>query len=348
MTLLPREKAEGRESSLCVAAAKSVHHRGRDTDEPACPVRTAFQVDCHRIVHSKAFRRLRGKTQVFLWPEGDHYRTRLTHCQEVSQIARTLARALDLNEDLAEAISLGHDLGHAPFGHAGEEVMQRLNPGGFRHERQSLRVVEKLENEGAGLNLTFEVRDGILRHSKGAGPLIAVNAEEMPSTLEGQLVRLADVMAYVNHDIDDAIRAQVVRPSDLPKSALAVLGESHSARLTALVLDIVTHTDFDKSSSVTMGEAAETAMEDLRRFLFKEVYYNNRVHCEFDKARGLLERLWDHFASDEARFYECYWPSALRDGAFVDDIRDFVAGMTDSFAVNLHERIFTPRRWFIL
>jgi dGTPase len=348
VSLLPREKAEKRESLLSPFAARSGPRQARVKEEAPCPVLTAFQVDCHRIVHSKAFRRLRGKTQVFLWPEGDHYRTRLTHCQEVSQIARTLARALDLNEDLAEAISLGHDLGHTPFGHAGEEVMQRLIPGGFRHERQSLRVVEKLENDGRGLNLTEEVRDGILHHSKGRGPLLSDNLEEMPKTLEGQIVRLADVMAYVNHDLDDAIRAQVVRPEDLPKTACAVLGDGHSARLNSLVLDIVRYTDFEKKRAITMGDEALNAMEDLRRFLFKEVYYNAKVHCEFDKARGLIERLWEHFMEDEERFYTKYRPDVPHDKNLIDDVRDFVAGMTDAFAITLHERIFVPRRWLIM
>jgi len=346
--LSPRERAEQREESLSPLAARSWCHGSREQDEPPCPARTAFQVDCHRIVHSKAFRRLRGKTQVFLWPEGDHYRTRLTHCQEVSQIARTLARALDLNEDLAEAISLGHDLGHTPFGHAGEQVMQRLLPGGFRHEQQSLRVVERLENDGEGLNLTREVRDGILRHSKGAGPFIPESTAELPATLEGQVVRVADIIAYVNHDLDDALRARVVTPADLPSEALEVLGSSHSERLTTLVLDVVEHTDFEADRIVAMGSEALKALEVLRAFLYKRVYYDERVHAEFEKASFLIEHLIGYFMDDLDRFYGEHWPSALRDGAPVDDVRDFVAGMTDAFAVNLHESIFRPKRWYIL
>ncbi len=348
MNLLPREKAELKESLLCSAAARSASHRGREKEETPCPVRTAFQIDCHRVIHSKAFRRLKGKTQVFLWPQGDHYRTRLTHCQEVSQIARTLARALDLNEDLAEAISLAHDLGHTPFGHAGEEVMQRLLPNGFRHEQQSLRVVDKLENNGKGLNLTFEVRDGILHHSKGAGPLITDNPNEMPKTLEGQIVRIADLTAYVNHDIDDAIRAKVVQPEDLPESACEVLGKGHSARLNTLVLDIIKHTDLSEKPVIAMGELAQNALEDLRRFLYKEVYYNTKVHAEFDKARGIIESLWEHFIEDEERFYKEYRPSAIQEQDFLSNVRDFVAGMTDAFAVSLYERIYIPQRWFIM
>ncbi len=348
MILSPREKAEQREAALSPLAARSADHKGREQDEPPCPARTAFQVDCHRIVHCKAFRRLRGKTQVFLWPEGDHYRTRLTHCQEVSQIARTLARALDLNEDLAEAISLGHDLGHTPFGHAGEGVMQRLAPGGFRHEQQSLRVVERLENDGEGLNLTVEVRDGILHHSKGTGPIIPESEAELPATLEGQVVRVADIIAYVNHDLDDALRARVVTPEDLPNGALEVLGDSHSGRLTTLVLDVVGHTDFEERPVVGMGSEAFEALEELRMFLYRRVYYNEKVHAEFKKASFLIEHLWTYFMEDLDRFYDEHWPSALKDGEPGDDVRDFVAGMTDAFAVKLHESIFRPKRWYIL
>ncbi len=347
MSITPREKAEEREESILGPfAVKSSSHGGRARFEESCPVRTAFQVDCHRVVHSKAFRRLKGKTQVFLWPEGDHYRTRLTHCQEVSQIARTLARALDLNEDLAEAISLAHDLGHTPFGHAGEEVMQKLVPGGFRHEQQSLRVVERLENEGRGLNLTEEVRDGILRHSKGKGPFLGVPDALLPRTMEGQLVRLADVVAYANHDLDDALRAGVILQGDLPPGVEEILGKTHSARITRLVLDITEHTDLQRDRRITMGSEAAGALEGLRAFLYKNVYYNDRVHSEFHKASALIEQLWHYFIEDMDRFYEDHWPSALRDATPEDDVRDFLAGMTDAFALNLHERVFMPRRWY--
>jgi len=345
----PRERAEAREERVLAAcAARSANHRGRERDEPECPVRAAFQHDCHRIVHSKAFRRLKGKTQVFLWPEGDHYRTRLTHCQEVSQIARTLARTLALNEDLAEAIALGHDLGHTPFGHAGEDSLERMMPGGFRHERQSLRVVERLENAGQGLNLTLEVRDGILKHSKGSGPLLEVPEERLPITLEGQLVRVADVIAYVNHDLDDALRARVFEPTDLPGSVLRVLGETHSARVTRLVLDVLEHSVMDDQPRLGMSHERVAALEELRGFLFENLYYNDRVHSEFHKAGELLGQLWRHFTEDLDRFYERYWPGALRDGTPEDDVRDFLAGMTDAFAVNLFEKIFSPRRWWVL
>jgi dGTPase len=265
----------------------------------------------------------------------------------VSQIARTIARALDLNEDLAEAIALGHDLGHAPFGHAGEEAMQQLVPGGFRLEMQSLRVVEKLENDGRGLNLTAEVRDGILRHSKGSGPIIDVSDEQKPMTLEGWVVRLADRVAYVNHDLDDALRAKVVRPEDLPQGAMQSLGATHSTRLTTLVLDIVENTDFEVSPVLSMSEKAMNALEELREFLFQRVYYNALVHSEFKKADTLIRKLWDYFVSDMDRFYDQHWPAAIKDGAPEEDVRDFMAGMTDAFAINLHEKIFTPRRWYV-
>jgi dGTPase len=349
LTRLQREIVEAREDKLLApCAARSAAHRGRDREEPECPLRAAFQHDCHRIVHSKAYRRLKGKTQVFLWPEGDHYRTRLTHCQEVSQIARTMARTLALNEDLAESIALGHDLGHTPFGHAGEETLQRLVPGGFRHERQSLRVVEHLENDGQGLNLTLEVRDGILKHSKGAGRLLDLPTDRLPFTLEGQLVRLADVIAYVNHDLDDALRARVFVPADLPASVERSLGDTHSARITALVIDVLEHSEMGANPRLSMSDEREAALEELRTFLYDNLYYNPEVHSEFHRAEGVLERLWSHFLADLDQFYDRHWPGALRDGAPTDDVRDFLAGMTDAFAVGLHEKIFTPRRWWVL
>jgi dGTPase len=236
---------------------------------------------------------------------------------------------------------------NTPFGHAGEEIMQKLCPG-FRHEQQSLRVVERLENDGQGLNLTEEVRDGILRHSKGAGPLMAVPKEQLPSTLEGQVVRFADVVAYVNHDLDDALRAKVLTLDELPAGIEGILGATHSERITRLVLDIAAHTDLEREIAVSMSDRAAQALEGLRSFLYKKVYYNDKVHAEFRKASELIHQLWNHFMEDVDRFYEEYWPAALKDGAAEDDIRDFLAGMTDAFAVNLHERIFTPRRWYVL
>ncbi|MBN2718451.1 MAG: deoxyguanosinetriphosphate triphosphohydrolase [Deltaproteobacteria bacterium] len=343
-----RKQAEARENQLSPHAAKAADYADtRAVAEPPCEVRTAFQRDCHRIVHSKSFRRLRGKTQVFLWPEGDHYRTRLTHCMEVGQIARTLARAMNLNEDLTEAIALGHDLGHTAFGHAGEGILQKLHPQGFRHEQQSLRVVEHLERDGRGLNLTEPVRDGILNHSKGAGPLLNVPAERLPKTLEGQLVRLSDLIAYINHDLDDAVRARVIDPRELPASFDAILGDTHSGRLTFLIKDVVENTHLDAFPRIAMSATAAEALEDVRRFLYERVYYNDTVHCEFKKATKLVERLWEFFMSDLTRFYKDYWPSALRDGIPEDDVRDFIAGMTDAYAATTFQKIYTPRRWYI-
>lgn len=345
-----RERAEAAERERLSerAALSSGEGAVRERGEPPCAYRTSFEVDRHRIVQSKAFRRLKGKTQVFLWPEGDHYRTRLTHCQEVSQVARTIARALHLNEDLAEAIALGHDLGHAPFGHAGEATMQKLVPGGFRHERQSLRVVERLENNGDGLNLTRAVRDGIARHSKGAGPILAIPAEQLPGTLEGQIVRLADIIAYVNHDLDDAVRARVLSPGDVPAPLIDALGRTPSARNERLVLDIVERTEACSAARIAMSDRVAEALEALRAFLYDRVYLNPHVHAEFQKAEELIERLWRHFTADLDRFYARFWPGALRDGTPEDDVRDFVSGMTDAFAVNLYEELFTPRRWYVL
>ncbi len=349
MTDLPRSRAERLErETLCRFAALSEKASAtRERAEQPCPVRPAFQHDCHRIVHSKAFRRLRGKTQVFLWPKGDHYRTRLTHCQEVSQIARTISRSLSLNEDLSEAIALGHDLGHSPFGHAGEATLQKLVPGGFRHERQSLRVVERLENEGRGLNLTAAVREGILRHSKGAGPLLDVPEEQLPSTLEGQAVRVADVVAYANHDLDDALRGGVLSQNDLPGRVLEVLGRTHSDRITHLVLDVVGSTDLEREPRVLISDESVEVLEELRRFLYERVYYNPAVHGEFHRAAGVLTRLWEYLLDDMDRFHEL-WAGALRDGEPEDDVRDFLAGMTDAYAIDLHDRLFTPRRWYVL
>lgn len=343
-----RQQSEKREQSFSPYAAKSEDYNDSRTEpEAPCEVRTAFQRDCHRIVHCKAFRRLRGKTQVFLWPEGDHYRTRMTHCMEVSQIARTLARALNLNEDLTEAIALGHDLGHTAFGHAGEGILQKLHPAGFRHEVQSLRVVEFLERDGKGLNLTAPVKDGILNHSKGAGPLLDVPESTLPKTLEGQIVRLSDLIAYVNHDLDDALRGKVISVSDLPPVINDILGDTHSGRLTFMVNDVVRHTNLEKEHKILMSAAAAEALGDVRTFLYKHVYYNDVVHCEFKKATKLVEQLFEFFMSDLERFYRDYWPTALRDGEPVDDVRDFIAGMTDAFATTTFQKIYTPRRWYI-
>ena len=226
--------------------------------------------------------------------------------------------------------------------------MQKLLPGGFRHERQSLRVVERLENGGEGMNLTRAVRDGIARHSKGSGPLLAVPDDQLPSTLEGQIVRLADIAAYVNHDLDDAVRAKVLAPSDIPEPLLDALGRNSATRLERLVLDVVRHTEGGDGPRLLMSAELADALETLRAFLYERVYLDDRVHAEFHKAEDLIERLWRHFTENLDEFYAVHWPGALRDGTPEDDVRDFVSGMTDAFAVGLHEELFTPRRWFVL
>ncbi len=311
-----RERTEEIEAlTLSPKATLASKSRGRAKPEPECPVRTVFQRDRDRVVHSKAFRRLKDKTQVFVAPEADHFRTRLTHTLEVCQIARTIARGLRLNEDLTEAIALGHDLGHTPFGHAGEDVLNRLHPGGFSHNVQSLRVVDVLE--GGGLNLTWEVRDGILNHPwKGK-----------PATGEGRCVQLADRIAYVNHDIDDAVRGEVLSPADLPGEALGVLGRTHGRRINALVSAVIEQSL--EAGSVTLEGEPLAALDVLRTFLFERVYVASAAKREEDKAKGVVEALYRHFceASDP------------------DAARDYVAGMTDRYAIAQYRKIFVPRTW---
>src|SRR5713226_7083752 len=278
-----REQLEAREQEvLAPQAAKSARSRGRLRVEPEDDVRPAFQRDRDRIIHCKAFRRLKHKTQVFFAPAGDHYRTRLTHTLEVSQIARTIAKVLRLHEELTEAIALGHDLGHTPFGHAGERVIGSLMPGGFNHYEQSLRIVDKLENNGLGLNLTWEVRDGIAKHSKGkSGAPVGTPPELRSSTVEGQIMRVADLIAYVNHDIDDATRAGLLQPQDLPPDLVSALGSSSSARIGTLVKDVVTETLAGGLTEIRMSEGVLKAVLDLRAFLFDAVYENVTATVEF-------------------------------------------------------------------
>ncbi len=339
-----RETLEQREiDTLAPQAARSVETRGRLHPEPEDDVRPAFQRDRDRIIHSKAFRRLKHKTQVFFAPEGDHYRTRLTHSLEVSQIARTIAKALFLNEELAEAIALGHDLGHTPFGHQGERVLAALVPGGFEHDVQSLRIVDVLERDGAGLNLTWETRDGISRHSKGkrgapVGPDVAVKA----ATLEGQIARVADLIAYVNHDIDDAIRAGVIRAADLPAAPLAVLGETHSSRIGRMVKDVVVETREAGLAEVAMSGPVLEALLDLRAFLYAAVYENEVSTAEFRKAAGILGGLWEKVRERPADFLD---PRTVGAEGVDAAARDFLAGMTDRYAVALYEHLFIPKPW---
>jgi dGTPase len=339
-----REGLEQREfETLAPAAAKSATTRGRLRPEPEDDVRPAYQHDRDRIIHSKAFRRLKHKTQVFFAPAGDHYRTRLTHTLEVSQIARTIAKVLRLHEELTEAIALGHDLGHTPFGHTGERVLDGLVPGGFRHYEQSLRVVDVLENDGNGLNLTFEVRDGIGRHSKGkSGSPIGLEPSQRAATLEGQIMRVADLIAYVNHDIDDAIRAGVLKESDLPAGAVSRLGATSSARISCMVKDVVTATQDGGLSEIRMSAPVLEATLAMRSFLFEAVYENDEATAEFRKASGILGGLWERIRDRPDEFLDRRILEA--DGLDIA-ARDFLAGMTDRFAVALYERLFIPKPW---
>jgi dGTPase len=342
--MLIREQLEQRErDTLAPHAARSADTRGRLRPESEDPIRPAFQRDRDRIVHCKAFRRLKHKTQVFFSPAGDHYRTRLTHTLEVSQIARTIAKVLHLHEELTEAIALGHDLGHPPFGHAGERVLNDLVPGGFNHYEQSLRIVDVIENEGRGLNLTWEVRDGIAKHSKGKrGAPVGTAPEQRAATLEGQIMRAADLIAYVNHDIDDATRAGILRDGDLPGGAVAVLGRTPSARIGCMVADVVQQTLAAGCDEIRMSAEVLDATLGLREFLFRAVYENQVSTAEFPKAAGILETLWGHVREHADEFLDAV--TLQQDG--VDKAAcDFIAGMTDRYAVALFERLYIPRPW---
>jgi len=339
-----REDLERRElETLAPQATKSVQTRGRLRDEAEDDIRPAFQRDRDRVVHSKAFRRLKHKTQVFFAPAGDHYRTRLTHSLEVSQIARTIARALALNEDLTEAIALGHDLGHTPFGHQGERVLANLMPGGFEHYEQSLRIVDVIERDGAGLNLTWEVRDGIARHSKGKrgapiGPDVPIKA----STLEGQIARVSDLIAYVNHDIDDSVRAGILSQGDLPPGPLAVLGATHSARIGRMVKDVIVESKALGLADIAMSGPVLDALLDLRAFMFASVYENQLSTAEFKKAAGILGGLWEKVRERPGEFLD---DRTLHAEGLDAAARDFLAGMTDRYAVALFEHLFIPKPW---
>jgi dGTPase len=341
-----REQLEAQEREfLAPQAAKSADSRGRVRHEAADPIRPVFQRDRDRIIHCKAFRRLKHKTQVFFAPTGDHYRTRLTHTLEVSQIARSIAKVLRLHEELTEAIALGHDLGHPPFGHAGERVIDKLMPGGFSHYEQSLRIVDVLENGRQGLNLTWEVRDGIARHSKGKHGLpVGADPEHRASTIEGQIARVADIIAYVNHDIDDAVRAGILSEAELPADAVAVLGGTASQRINTMVSDVVLRTLDGGLSEVQMSQPILSATLALRSFLFEAVYENPRATAEFEKAAGILGGLWDKLrARPEAHLDQATIEAEGLDAA----TRDFLAGMTDRYAVALFEELFVPRSWSV-
>lgn len=341
---LLRLELEAREREiLAPGAARSADSKGRLRPEAEDDIRPAFQRDRDRIIHSKAFRRLKHKTQVFFSPEGDHYRTRLTHTLEVSQIARTVAKVLRLHEELTEAIALGHDLGHTPFGHAGERVLSELVPGGFNHFEQSLRVVDVLENDGRGLNLTWEVRDGIAKHSKGKrGAPVGADPAHRATTLEGQIARVADLIAYVNHDIDDAARAGLLGEADLPAAAVRVLGHSSSERIGRMVADVVHATLAVGLGEIQMSAEVLEATLELREFLFATVYENPDATVEFRKARGILGGLWEKVGERPEEFLD---PRTLASDGRDAALRDFIAGMTDRYAVALFERLFIPRPW---
>ncbi len=320
--------------SLNPKAAFSDQTRGRLLPEEMQDndVRTCYQRDADRIVHSKAFRRLMHKTQVFLRPKGDHYRTRMTHTLEVSRIARTMTRTLGLNEDLAEAIALGHDLGHTPFGHAGEAALSDMMTGGFSHNEQSLRVVDVLEKDGRGLNLTYEVRMGILQHT----------GDQWPDTLEGKIVRRSDQIAYVNHDIDDAIRAGILSDSDIPDSICAVLGRSHSDRFDTLVCDLITTSR--EAGDIVLTPQVEQALKDLRSFMFERVYRNPVAKGQESKAKDMLKRMFEYYVGNPDKLPEDFQPQLSFDG-MERTVCDYIAGMTDKYAVDKFTEIFVPMGW---
>jgi len=346
--MMIRKAIEAREAGVLAAkACASSSSRGRAREESPCPVRTCFQVDRDRILHSKAFRRLKHKTQVFLSPEGDHYRTRLTHTLEVAQIARTVARALQLNEDLTEAIALGHDLGHTPFGHAGERVLDELLSCGFHHVCQSLRVVDLLEKDGAGLNLCWEVRNGILHHSKGRGILQGGDPDRLPATLEGQLVRLADVAAYVSHDLDDAIRAGLIAADEVPLALRRQLGSRHGERINTMVADLISSSLASQEQTVSFSAPVAEAVTELRDWLFGSVYQAVPVVADFHKASHLLRELFGYFVARPAQIVVCGGREPGGDGLEIA-VADFIAGMTDRYAMNLYQQIFLPQPWKVL
>lgn len=333
------EKIEN--DTLVPRAARSAESRGRDREEPEDDLRPSYQRDRDRIVHSKAFRRLKHKTQVFLAPEGDHYRTRLTHVIEVTQVARTISKSLRLNEVLTEAIGLGHDLGHSPFGHAGEAALNKLLKGGFDHYRQSVRVVEVLENDGRGLNLTVEVRDGILKHSKGEkGELLRKRPRSRALTLEGDVVRISDIIAYVNHDIDDGVRAGLLKQQDIPKSIREVLGATGRSRIDRMVRDVIQETIAGDYESIRMSADVLEALEELRTFMFQNLYLIPRIRSEFEKAQRILTEVFQYVLAHHEEFPD------MRGDEPLDRLAvDFIAGMTDRYAMNLYARLFLPQPW---
>ena len=329
-----RETIEQTErETLSSRAALSACSRGRVWPDDVCEVRTCYMRDRDRIIHSKSFRRLKHKTQVFISPEGDHYRTRLTHTLEVSQIGRTIARGLRLNEDLVEAIALGHDLGHTPFGHAGERALDSISDCGFRHNEQSLRVVEQLEKGGRGLNLTWEVRDGIVCHSSGG---------KLADTLEGQIVHYSDRIAYINHDIDDALRGSILHESDIPAHLSALLGNSHSSRINSLVLSAIRYGA--RTGNIGLEPEFAAAMDEMWDFMFEAVYKNPVAKGEESRGMDILKRLYEHYFRNPDDMPQEFCDIAQRDG-LSRAVCDYIAGMTDRFAVAKFEDLFIPKFW---
>lgn len=317
------------ESSLCEFATLSKNSKGRVFPAPKDEIRTEFQRDRDKIIHSNSFRRLKQKTQVFLIPSGDHYRTRLTHTLEVSQIARTISKALRLNEDLTEAIALGHDLGHTPFGHAGERMLNELCPDGFKHYSQGLRVVDIIEKDGKGLNLTQEVRDGILKHTN-----------QIADTREGYIVRLSDVIAYINHDIDDSVRAGVLKESDLPNDITQILGHSKSERITTLVKSIIQN----GAENISISPEIKDAHERLHKFMFESVYTNPICKSEEEKAKDMIAKLYEHFCKNPQLMPTLYQEISEKYGK-ERAVCDYVSGMTDSYAISVFSNLFIPVGW---
>lgn len=335
--MLDRVKQEEREYEILdKRAAKSKETKGRVINEPKCEYRTEYQRDRDRIIHSKAFRRLMHKTQVFLSPEDDHYRTRLTHTIEVSQVSRTVARILCLNEDLTEAIALGHDLGHTPFGHVGEKVLDAIHPGGFAHNEQSIRTVEKIEETSrrVGLNLTYEVKDGILNH----------RGEGIPETLEGQIVKICDRIAYTNHDIDDAIRSGIISINDLPKGPISILGKTHSDRINNLIVDLSKNSE--GKDSISLSNDINSALLELRTFMFENVYESPKVLevADQSKVETVISSLYDYFMKNPDELPGIYHLILEQDGV-KEAVKDLISGMTDRYALNLYDKLFVPHGW---
>ena len=329
-----REQQEEFEyQALSEYASKSRESEGRDRDEDPCPIRTAYQRDRDRIIHSKSFRRLKDKTQVFLSPQGDHYRTRLTHTLEVSQISRTIAKALRLNTDLVEAIALGHDLGHTPFGHAGEDVLNSVCKLGFRHNEQSVRVVELLEKEGRGLNLTKEVRDGILNH----------RTTMTPHTIEGETVKISDKLAYLHHDMDDAIRAGIITEDDIPEDLRKLLGESCRARLNTLVLDIVNRSM--NRPHIKQSRIMEQGYNELRALMFKKVYFGGAARKENPKVKRMLSEMYRYFTKNPFEMAFEYTELILKGEPVERVVCDYISGMTDQYATHIFDEVFIPKGW---